>query len=231
MTVTDFQSHEAGLYDRRKKAFGQARRHTWFIRAMRLLLPAITIALSAGILVTGGIFAPSGPVLESSSIGIENGVLTMENARLTGIDEEDRPYAVNALTASQRLNQPSVINLDGIDAELSGGDTSWSSVAARTGRYDRDQEVLRLEDDVLVKSGEGYDVSLDSAYVDLRAGTVTSDDPVEIEMLNGTLQAQGMSIENRGETMHFFDGVSLRIYPKQGDDSSPDTDSGPTTNE
>ncbi len=231
MTVTNYQSHEAGLFERRKKAFGQARRHTWFIRVLRFVLPATTLSLAGGILITSGIFTPSGPVLESSNVGIENGVLTMENARLTGIDEEDRPYEVNALTASQLLSDPGVINLDGIDAELSGGDESWSSVAARSGQYDRDQEVLRLEEDVLVRSGDGYDVSLDSAYVDLRAGTVTSDDPVEIEMMNGTLQAQGMTIENKGEILRFFDGVSLKINPGQDAGESSETDTGTSVNE
>lgn len=231
MTVANYQSHEAGLYERRRRAFGQARRHTWFIRALRLVIPAATFSLAGGILFTSGIFAPSGPILESSSVGIENGVLTMENARLTGIDEDDRPYEVNAITASQRLGEPGIITLDGIDAELSGGEKSWSSVAARSGQYDRDQEVLRLEDDVLVRSGEGYDVSLDSAYVDLRAGTVTSDDPVEIEMMNGTLRAQGMTIENRGETLRFFDGVSLRINPSRSAGETSATDTGVAANE
>ncbi len=231
MTVANYQSHEAGLFERRQKAFGQARRHTWFIRIMRFVLPAATLSLVAGILITSGIFAPSGPILESSSVGIENGVLTMENARLTGIDEEDRPYEVNAVTASQRLSEPGVINLDGIDAELSGGDKSWSSVVARSGQYDRDQEVLRLEEDVLVRSGDGYDVALDSAYVDLRTGTVTSDDPVEIEMMNGTLRAQGMTIENKGETLRFFDGVSLRINPRRDAGEAAETDTGIAANE
>jgi lipopolysaccharide export system protein LptC len=231
LTVANYQSHETVLFEQRQRAFGQARRHTWFIRVMRFVLPATTLSLAGGILITSGFFTPSGPILESSSIGIENGVLTMENARLTGIDEEDRPYEVNAITASERLNEPGVINLDGINAALSGGEKSWSSVVARSGQYDRDQEVLRLEEDVLVRSGEGYDVSLDSAYVDLRAGTVTSDDPVEIEMMNGTLRAQGMTIENKGEILRFFDGVSLRINPSQDAGEPSETDAGIVANE
>lgn len=198
---------------------------------MRLVLPAVTLLLCGGILYTSGVFSPSGPILESTSIGIENGVLTMENARLTGIDEEDRPYSVNATSASQRISQPGVIDLDGIDAELSGDGDGWSSVVARIGQYDRDQEVLRLEDDVRVRSGEGYDVSLDSAYVDLRSGTVTSDDPVEIQMMNGTLRAQGMSIENSGETLRFFDGVSLSIRPSESNDEPGQSDSDLVSNE
>ena len=231
MTVTDYQSHEAYLYEQRRRAFGQARRHTWFIRIMRIVLPAVTLLLCTGILFSSGIFSPSGPIFETSSIGIENGVLTMEDARLTGIDEEDRPYSVNATSASQLITQPGVINLDGIDAELSGGGDGWSSVAASNGRYDRDQEVLRLEDNVRVQSDDGYDVSLDSAFVDLRAGTVTSDDPVEIEMMNGTLRAQGMIIENNGENLRFFDGVSLNIRPRGSNDESSKSDSDTASNE
>ncbi len=221
MTVTD---NDNWANDGRERAFALAQRHTRFVRVMRLALPAATLLLCGGIVYFSGLLTSSGPTFEISGIGIEDGTLTMEDARLTGVNEDDRAYVVNADTASQQLAQPNVFDLDNIDAEISGGDAAWASVEADSGQYDRERETLRLDRDVRVQSGDGYDVLLESAYVDLKAGTVISDDPVEVQMMNGTVNAQGLEIGNNGQTIRFFNGVSLNFTQGQTEENPEASD-------
>ncbi|MBL4758226.1 MAG: LPS export ABC transporter periplasmic protein LptC [Rhizobiales bacterium] len=228
MAIADNENteNENWIDDNRERAFVLARRHTRFVRVMRLALPALTLFICGGIIYFSGLLTSTPPTFEITSIGIKDGTLTMENARLTGVNEDNRAYVVNADTASQQLSQPDVFDLDNIDAQISGGDAAWASVEADRGQYDREQETLRLEQDVHVLSGDGYDVQLESAFVDLKAGTVVSDDPVEVQMMNGTVNAQGLEISNNGQTIRFFNGVSLNFTPGGTDKNSETSDIG-----
>lgn len=214
MTIdTDIIDAGNDLLERRSAAFVRARRHTRFVQVLRVVLPVLIVVISAGIIMSSGILTSRENDVQIGNVGIENGALTMENARLTGVDDEDRSYVVNAESASQPLTQPDVVDLTGIDAQISGDESGWAAVVAGTGQYDRNEEVLRLEQDVRVRTGDRYDVILDSAFVDLRNGSVVSDDPVEVQMMTGTVRASGMKIENKGETLRFYDGVSLNFTP------------------
>ena len=47
--------------------------------------------------------------------------------------------------------------------------------------------------------------------VDIRKGNVTSDHPVELEMLQGTLNANKLEIVDSGDLVRFHDGVHMTM--------------------
>ena len=60
---------------------------------------------------------------------------------------------------------------------------------ARTGLFDTKQQMLDLHKDIFLQSSTGYEARLSQAYVDMGKGTVTSDEHVDVKLLNGTLTA------------------------------------------
>ncbi len=209
-------------HEEREKAFAAATRHSRIVRFFRLALPIGAFLSIAGIFFLSGFLSETKLQFSIDNISIGTDGLTMNNARLTGVDQDNQYYEIIADTAIQSLTNPSIMVLNGINAHLSRNleEQGWAKLEAAEGVYDRENEQLRLEKDIRVQSSEGYDIRMNSADVDLGEGTVLTQDPVTINMLNGTLRAQGMEITDNGKTLRFTNGVSLNFVPSN--DSEPD---------
>ena len=70
-------------------------------------------------------------------------------------------------------------------------------------------ETLNLKKNVLITSSNGYQGRLKEANVNVKTGHVVSDKPVEMKMLQGTLNSNRMEIINSGELIRFDGGVTM----------------------
>ena len=61
---------------------------------------------------------------------------------------------------------------------------------------------------------------LSQAYVDMNKGTVTSDEHVDVKLLNGTLVADKLRILNGGEVVRFEGNVMMNLVMDQPDAAS-----------
>jgi lipopolysaccharide export system protein LptC len=86
---------------------------------------------------------------------------------------------------------------------------------ARRGLFDTKTQLLNLSDDILLQSTTGYEARLTQAAVDFGAGTVSSDEPVAVKLLNGTLDAKQLRITENGAVVRFDGGVSMILIPDQ----------------
>lgn len=203
----------------RQKAFLAARRHAVRVRVMRIALPVIAVLITAGLAVSA--FRPEnieiGPVA-FDALELQDGALVMENPRLSGVDRNARAYTLTAVSAAQHLDRPSVVELTAIDAQLAVDSETTARVLADRGEFDQGEENLHLFNGVNVTASNGYQVRMHDAFVDLKDGEMVSHNPVAIDMLNGTLTANGVRIVDRGALIRFNGGVSLTLYLRpQGD--------------
>ena len=76
--------------------------------------------------------------------------------------------------------------------------------------YGKSAETIRLTNDVVVSSPE-YEVHLREALVNVRAGSVVSEQPVEVKMLQGTITANRFEVRESGALIRFENGVTLVI--------------------
>ena len=58
-------------------------------------------------------------------------------------------------------------------------------------------QLLDLHKDIFLQSSTGYEARLTQALVDIGKGTVTSEEPVDVKLLNGTLTADRLRITGR----------------------------------
>lgn len=196
------------------RVLARARRHSRLVRRLRRVLPALAVTLVVATVVANGRgLLAYGPV-SVGRISVENGVLMMENPRLSGYSQGDKTYELSAVSATQEISVPNVVRLRGVEARITEEDGRWTAVNARAGLFHSGNETLRLEDDVRVRTDQGYEMRLESADIAFKSGSVVTDRPVEVDMLNGLLRARRMRIENRGERIVFTGEVSLTFRPK-----------------
>jgi lipopolysaccharide export system protein LptC len=82
-------------------------------------------------------------------------------------------------------------------------------MSADTGTYNTKLEMLKLESNILLGSSTGYKGRLSEATVDVRKGNVVSDQPVSLDMLQGTLNANRLEVADSGDVVRFLGGVDM----------------------
>ncbi|HEY7230358.1 MAG TPA: LPS export ABC transporter periplasmic protein LptC [Pseudolabrys sp.] len=195
-----------------ERAFLAARRHSRMVRVLRIAVPAVvSVAVVVVMLIT--FFNPL-RMLTKLPINIDNLVVsgtkvTMEQPRLSGFTSDARAYELTADTAAQDMTKPDIVELRNIRAKVEMQDKSMMELNAATGLYDAKAETLKLDRDVVINSSTGYQGRLSEAVIDIRKGNVVSEHPVEVRLLQGTLNANQLNIVDSGEVIRFHGGVVM----------------------
>jgi lipopolysaccharide export system protein LptC len=86
-------------------------------------------------------------------------------------------------------------------------------MSAVSGIYNMKTEILTLTDEINLGSSTGYEGRLNEAVIDVRKGTVVSEKPVWVKMLNGGfLNARRLEVVENGAVLR-FGGVTMTIFP------------------
>jgi lipopolysaccharide export system protein LptC len=193
-------------------AFRRAKRHSFFVRTLRTGIPAsIVVALVLYGLVIW--FKPLGALasLPSGKVGISGTKITMDLPKLAGYTRDGRSYELTATAASQDLRQPQLLELQEIKARLVMRDGGVVSVHADAGLYDTKTEAMTLRENVLVSTASGTEVRMIRAALDLRKGHVLSDQPVQVLMPTGRVDANAMEVSENGALITFQGGVKMEV--------------------
>ncbi len=100
-------------------------------------------------------------------------------------------------------------------------DQTGITMDARNGLFDTKSQLLNLKDQIFLQSSTGYEARLTQAVVDMAGGTVSSDQPVAVKLLNGTLDAQRLRITENGALVRFEGGVSMILIPEDSSTKPP----------
>lgn len=217
-----------GLLDRqsRSAAFRDADRHSARVRFLRR---AILIGAFGGIagLVVIGMFDPFSHLPKNISVahtGLDGTRITMEAPKLSGYREDGRPYELHAATGVQDIRKPSIIELQEVDAHFTLSDSSVAHLESPAAVFDSTRNFMTFPGRVQITSNSGYDIHMRSAEMDVKAGTMMSNDPVSVKMTKGTIAADRLSMTGGGQDLS-FDG-NVRSTFAAGDDSA--TSGAPT---
>ena len=205
-------AYQAGMDAR----FAIAARHSRMVRVLRVAVPAAVILAMAAI-VAVSIFNPFRMLLPKLPLDMGNLVvsgtkITMESPHLSGYTPDQRPYEVWAKTATQDLTDPDHVDLKTLRAKVLMEDqTTTVTLDARNGLIDTKQQLLDLHKDIFLQSSTGYEARLSQAFVDIGKGTVTSEEHVDVKLLNGTLTADKLRITGGGEVVRFEGNVVMNL--------------------
>jgi lipopolysaccharide export system protein LptC len=210
-------SYDPGL----EKRFAGAARHSRMVRVLRIAVPTVVVLAMAGV-VAVSVYNPFRMLLPKLPVDIGNLVvsgtkITMESPHMAGFSTDRRPYELWAKAATQDLNDPDHVELSVIRAKVQMEDRSTVTMDARTGYYDSKQQTLDLRKDIFLQSSTGYEAKLSQALLDINKGTVTSEERVDVKLLNGTLVADRLRILNSGEVVRFEGNVVMNLVMDQPD--------------
>jgi lipopolysaccharide export system protein LptC len=212
--------------------FAAAARHSRMVRLLRVAVPAAVLLAMTGIVaisvfnpfrITG---LPKLPV-DISNLVVSGTKITMETPHLAGFSTDQRPYELWAKAAIQDLTDPDHVELKTLRAKVMMEDKSTVTMDARTGFFDSKQQMLDLRKDIFLQSSTGYEAKLSQAYVDINKGTVTSDEHVDVKLLNGTLTADRLRIINSGEIVRFEGNVVMNLIMESPPAPEPEPEPAP----
>ena len=204
-------AYQAGMDAR----FATAARHSRMVRLLRVAVPtAVILAMTAIVFVS--VFNPFRMLLPKLPLDMGNLVvsgtkITMESPHLSGYSIDQRPYQLWAKTATQDLTDPDHVDLKTLRAKVLMEDQTTVTMDARNGLFDSKQQLLDLRKDIFLQSSSGYEARLSQAFVDIGKGTVTSEEHVDVKLLNGTLTADKLRITGGGEVVRFEGNVVMNL--------------------
>jgi lipopolysaccharide export system protein LptC len=209
------------------RAFRAARRHSRVVRVLRVAVPVFA-ALLVALVVAVIYFNPANMFaklpLDIGNLVVSGTKITMEQPHLTGFTRDARAYDLTAESAAQDITKPDIVELKGIRAKMDMQDKSTVNVTAATGVYDSKAEKLKLERDIVLTTSNGYQGRLSEAFVDIRSGNVVSEQPVELNLLQGKLNAKRLEVTESGTVIRFGNGVHLMLTPEN--DAPPTREPG-----
>lgn len=215
----------AGLPEaiRRANAFAAASRHSARVRFLRVALLGGAVGAIA-VLMGVALFDPFGRLTGGVSIGgigVDGTKVTMAHPKLAGFRKDGRPYLVTAQKAVQDALHPTLVELHGIDADITMADNGLAHMTANSGFYDSAKEHMDVSDNVQVKSPQ-YNIWLKSAGIDFKSGLYVSKEPATVVTSTGTtLAGDAMSAIDNGKELVIEGHVRTMIPPaSQADETN-----------
>lgn len=198
----------------RSRSVKRARRHSSLVRTFRLALPVVAVGIVlyyiVAMLQIAG-WSDAAKVIEIPRIVPEQ--LTMNNPRYRGYTKDGGEYDVSAATAQQDFKVRGVIRMNSVAGELRAKDATVTRIAANKGEFDSANDKLQLSDDIRVDSSSGGWARLTVADIALKAGIISSDQPVTVGNPSSTIHANSMTIRQKTKEVTFAGAVKSRLQP------------------
>jgi lipopolysaccharide export system protein LptC len=197
-----------------------AMRHSLFVRVLKIALPTISVVVAGGFFLFT-YFVPDLPEgVSFGSIDVTNNAIVMENPHVSGFTNNGRAYELKADRAEQSLEDTKVVTLQKIGATIGIGDDETAKVDATTGTYYADQQRLLLDKSIQLSTSTGIAGTLQSADIDMKAGTMRSDKPIDFSAQGSRILANSVEVQDRGKRILFRNGVKV-TYTAPSDSPSP----------
>jgi lipopolysaccharide export system protein LptC len=197
------------------RVFRAAVRHSRYVRILRVAVPvAVVVALAGGVafsVLLKPLRVLSGVPVDLGSLVVSGTKIMMQQPRLAGFTRDNRRYDMVARAAAQDLTKPDMVELHGVHATMEMKDNVTFETTAKDGLYNAKTEQLTLSQDIVVTSSSGYQAFLNEAVLDVKAGKIVSDKPVEVKTASWTINANRMEVTESGDLMRFERGVSVTL--------------------
>ena len=138
--------------------------------------------------------------------------ITMASPKLSGFTRDGRNTIAGA--PRRQTSPPDIVEMEDISAKFEAQDKTQLDLTALQGHFDRKTAADLAPRRALVSSN-GYRVNLEEVRVDTGTSTVISETPVQVHMLQGTLNSKRMEVLQSGDILIFDGGVKLFLNMNQ----------------
>lgn len=202
------------------RRYASARRHSRFVRVLRYALPAISVVGVVAFLVIAYVLPQLPSDISASSIDVNSNAIVMKDPHVSGYLSGGRTYEVKADRAEQQLQDTKVVTLHNINATLGFGNGETAKINAKSGIFHADTQRIELDNRITLSTTTGITGQLESANIDMKAGTMRTDKPIQFSSQGSEIRANGVSVEDKGGWIEFFGPVHVTYAVP--DESKPD---------
>jgi lipopolysaccharide export system protein LptC len=215
-------SFEAATIGRRarRKAFARARRHSRLVKALRVLLPLLSVGTIAAFIVVTKFALPAGLDLDAARLSVTRNSIIMDRPQLTGFDRSHRAYSIHASRAIQPLSNPGQVRLEDIEATLESSKGGMTRITSEAGDYDHTKKTIKLLGEVAADSADGYTLRLTDGDIDLTAGTFVTENPVTVGYGESRLTGDRLSVSEGGKVIVIEGNVKTLLMPPKREASA-----------
>lgn len=186
--------------ERRGRLLRQWRRHSFLIRILRKLLPALGVA----IIVALGVWAAMSTFLWRQDARVRSDAnLRMLNFNFQGRTEAGKPFLVTAASAIRDNADPNKVTLVKPVLMVDGGGPEWTKVTSASGVYRENTRMLDLTGQVTLDDYRGNHLTTDHALVDTQKDDVDGDSRITGRGPLGSLDASAYSLRDGGAYLLF----------------------------
>jgi lipopolysaccharide export system protein LptC len=210
--------------EERERAFRSGARHSRAVRLLRKILPLVAVLVLTAYFISTQLNVTVGDMTASiDGMEIADGNLRMLNPTLKGSDKRNGKYVVHAEYADQDIQNPKIIKLHAIQADLSSASGGWTRMKAARGIFNSLEERLVMQDRITIATSAGITGELEHATLDMESQTLRSHRPVFFELENGTVRANAFTFRSAEKTLVFRGKVKVHLVretkeEKTGDD-------------
>jgi lipopolysaccharide export system protein LptC len=200
---------DTGPAARRGETFREAMRHSARVRFLRRAILVGCLGGLAGI-IAFSMLDPFGKLPQNLSIaqaGLNGTRITMQLPKLSGYRPDGNPYDVRAASGVQDIRHPNIIELNEIEARFDTADKMAVHLVAPEGTYDSSRDFMTMRGNVRITTDSGYDIRMTKADMDVRNGSVVSDEPITVTMSGATIRADRLDIRKSGHEITFEGNV------------------------
>jgi len=185
--------------------------HDRNVRLLRFILP-VGVGILGSMLALAP-FTMTGElsfVLDKNSVDVAKERMRVTEALYRGEDSEGRPFSLKAGSAVQKSSSEAIVELSDLSARILLTDGP-AQIRASGGRYDMDQEKVRVPGPVQVEAASGYRLSTNNVTVDLKQRTLQSEGTVDGRTNIGTFRADRLEADLAERTVSLTGNARLRI--------------------
>jgi lipopolysaccharide export system protein LptC len=185
--------------------------HDFFVRSLKIVLPLLVLGFVAYLLVSP--LSHNKEVsflLDKKKVATASERLKTQVARYQGVDDQGRPFTVEADRAVQKTSQVPIVDITGVRARMQLKDGP-AVMTADSGRYHMDQQKMDVDGPIHVTAADGYRLQTRNVTVDLNDHSLSGRQGVEGQMPLGHFSAAGMAASMRDRHVTLTGRAHLHI--------------------
>jgi lipopolysaccharide export system protein LptC len=185
--------------------------HDFFVRSLKILLPAgVGVFLAYLLLTPLSHNKEVSFLLDKKKVATATERLKTQTAHYQGVDDNGRPFTIDADQAIQKTSQVPIVDITGVRAQMQLNQGP-AVATANSGRYHMDKQTLDVDGPIHVVGANGYKLETRDVTLDLNTHSVTGRSGVEGQMTLGHFTAANMDANLPNQHVTLTGRVHLHI--------------------
>lgn len=185
--------------------------HDFFVRLLKIGLPAAVGLLLAYLLISPlSDNKEASFLLDKKKVNVSHERLKTQSAQYRGVDNQGRPFTLDAQKAVQATSTVPIVDINGMAAQIETNDGP-ATLKADQARYHMDQQKVDVVGPIRVDGANGYHLQTSNVNVDLNSHKLAGNQGVQGQMPLGTFTAGSMDVDLRSRKVKLGGRAHLHI--------------------